>query len=121
MDDATLAADVRAAMAWSQQGQAPDTTATARPKPPRPAARRRQGRPERPSATRVPQTTSDQGPSLVEAIGSFIRMAFFFGLLYGVVSLWSVREVREVVVSLVRGERPDLQPLLIKLADWLSL
>lgn len=84
------------------------------------APRRRQARPERSRATRVPQTTEGQGPSVVEAVGSIVRMVIFFAVLYGVVSLWSIREVRDVVVSVVRGERPEVQPLLDRLAAWLN-
>lgn len=129
-DDATSAADLlRVAVGQMQQstlsgapgsGSVSSDSAPASINLPRPAARRRQARPERPGATRVPTTTSGQGPSVVEAIGSIVRMAIFFGVLYGVISLWSVPEVRDVVVSVVRGESPDWQPLLAKLAEWLN-
>lgn len=119
---------LRAAVGQIQQstmsdGSAPGTVQTSTADAinlPRPTVRRRQQRPERSRPTRLPQTTSGQGPSVVEAIGSLIRMALFFGVLYGVVSLWSIREVRDLVVSVVRGERPDLQPLLVKLGEWLN-
>lgn len=119
VDEATSVADtLRAANA---QGLGSDSPVSPGASLPRPAPSRRRARPERTSAARVPRTAAEAVPSVVEAIGSLIRIALFFGLLYAVVSLWSVQEVRDVVVSLVRGERPDLQPLLNQLAAWLDL
>ncbi len=119
VDEATSAADTLRAV--SAQTLSPDGPAASRVNFPQPAPRRRQARPERTSVPRVPRATAEAAPSVVAAIGSLIRMALFFGLLYAVISLWSVQEVRDLVVSLVRGERPELQPLLIRLTDWLAL
>jgi hypothetical protein len=95
---------------------------------PRRADARRQTRPEAPrtrpgragSVAARPATTADPGPSLVAAISSAVRLAILFAFGYVMLSLWALPEVKDVVISLVRGERPDLQPLLIRIGEWLN-
>lgn len=101
-------------------GTAETRPSSASPRPlPRPEARRRQARLERPQSRPAPQTTANQ-VGLGSAIASFIRLGVLLAVGYVVVSLWAMPELKAVVVSIVRGERPDLQPLLARLADWLN-
>lgn len=89
------------------------------PSVPRPEARRRQARLER-QRSRPEQTTANQVPALVSAIASLVRLGILLAVGYAALALWAMPEVKAVVVSLVRGERPDLEPLLARLAQWLN-